>query len=438
MCGQRARVRTLVVFLAVLPGITLSFRGGFPRALAPGARAMWCRAPPLVMSVRQDSSDLQVESDFGYSRLAIDRRFSSQPLEVAQRTGQVLAAVARVKLAGDADGGQTLRRELALLGPVFCKVGQTLATRPDIVGAETSRKLGQLQDAMAPEPDSATAFATLRSFLREQGSHSKEAGDPIDAVFTEISREPVAAASLAEVYRATTREGVEVAVKIQRPGLEKKIALDFYVLLKLLGLAQKRFQISESLDIVEAVLDEVGAGIFKELDFRQEARHIRAFQEMYAAELEDLGVIVPRVLRHLTGKQVLVTEWIAGRAPRDLPPRERAKLAKTAVKCLAMQLMSKGFIHCDPHEGNLLALPDGYASTLHPTPYALRPTPYTLRPTPCTLHPAPYTLHLLALPQGESLKVTSMSDPGRDALIDYFFEAAMPSLIIFLRPRCPH
>ena len=314
----------LACVAAVLPGVALSFRG-LPCGLAPGARAMRrsdvSRRPhictpvhrePLLMSVTQDSSDLlQVESDFGYDRSAIDRRFSSQPLEVAKRTGQVLAAVARVKLAGDTDGGQTLRRELASLGPVFCKVGQTLATRPDIVGAETSRKLGQLQDAMAPEPDAATAFSTLRTFLREQGLHSGEAGDPIDDVFTEISREPVAAASLAEVYRATTRDGVDVAVKIQRPGLEKKIALDFYVLLKLLGLAQERFQISESLDIVEAVLDEVGTGIFKELDFQQEARHIMAFREMYAAELEDLGVIVPHVITHLTGKQGLVTKWIA-------------------------------------------------------------------------------------------------------------------------------
>ena len=83
----------------------------------------------------------------GYDRAALAQRFEAAPLEVAQRIGQVMGAVARVKFAGDADGGETLRRELAALGPVFCKVGQTLATRPDIIGADTSRKLGQLQDA---------------------------------------------------------------------------------------------------------------------------------------------------------------------------------------------------------------------------------------------------------------------------------------------------
>ena len=177
----------------------------------------------------------------GYDRAALAQRFEAAPLEVAQRIGQVMGAVARVKFAGDADGGETLRRELAALGPVFCKVGQTLATRPDIIGADTSRKLGQLQDAMAPEPDAATAFATLRAFLRNKGFAAKD-GDVLNSVFRSVSKKPVAAASLAEVYRGTLLDGRDVAIKIQRPGLEKKIALDFYVLLKLLGLAQQQFR----------------------------------------------------------------------------------------------------------------------------------------------------------------------------------------------------
>ena len=99
-----------------------------------------------------------------YDPLAIDARFADRQWEVFGRIGGVGLAALRVWRAGN-DDGATLRAELSKLGPVFCKVGQTMATRPDIVGLETSRSLGQLQDAMEPEADPATAMATLRSAL---------------------------------------------------------------------------------------------------------------------------------------------------------------------------------------------------------------------------------------------------------------------------------
>ena len=170
----------------------------------PGATGAWGAAP--------ESGTAAV-----YDREALAARFAARPLEVAARVARVMAALARVKLAGDSDGGQTLRNELAALGPVFCKVGQTLATRPDIIGADISRQLGQLQDAMAPEPDASAAFDTLRASLRACGfAPAAAGGDVVEAAFRTISKEPVAAASLAEVYRATTHDGRAVAVKIQR------------------------------------------------------------------------------------------------------------------------------------------------------------------------------------------------------------------------------
>jgi uncharacterized membrane protein len=138
---------------------------------------------------------------------------------------------------------------------------------------DTLERVQKLIGAKGAEGASASA-SVADTGKDEQGART----DIISAVFSDLSVVPVAAASLAEVYKGTTRDGTVVAVKIQRPGLERKIALDFYVLLKLLGLAQRQFKISESLEIVEAVLDEVGAGIFKELDFRQEAAHIAKFQ----------------------------------------------------------------------------------------------------------------------------------------------------------------
>jgi len=283
-----------------------------------------------------------------YDREEIVERFRDKPLEVAGRLVAVALAYARVQMTDD--NGTTLRAELGKLGPVFCKVGQTLATRPDIIGLETSRNLGRLQDAMAPEPDGPeVAMATLTQAL----------GDDVKKFFSYITPEPVAAASLAEVYKATTLDGREVALKIQRPGLERKVALDFYVLQRALAFAQKRFSIGESVDQVTAVLDEVGNGIFAELDFLNEARNIKRFRESYKKQLKTLGVVVPEVVDELSSTRVLTTEWIDGVPPRDLEPLQRQALAKTAIKCLAMQLMTDGFIHCDPHEGNLIALPDG-------------------------------------------------------------------------------
>lgn len=120
-----------------------------------------------------------------YDPLAIDARFADRQWEVFGRVGGVGLAAFRVWCAGN-DDGATLRAELSKLGPVFCKVGQTMATRPDIVGLETSRSLGQLQDAMEPEADPATAMATLRSALGGEAT--------LSARLRNISAAPVAAA----------------------------------------------------------------------------------------------------------------------------------------------------------------------------------------------------------------------------------------------------
>ena len=213
-----------------------------------------------------------------YNPADIDERFASRQAEVAGRLGNIGLAALRIKLADD--GGATLRSELSKLGPVFCKVGQTMATRPDIVGLETSRNLGKLQDAMAPEPDPATAMATLSAAL----------GGDVSSKLLNISATPVAAASLAEVYRANLPDGTPVAVKIQRPGLENKVALDMYVMRRALALVQELFEIGGDIEQVVAVLDEVGEGIFNELDFSVEAQHIRRFRALYAERLQQLGV----------------------------------------------------------------------------------------------------------------------------------------------------
>ena len=379
MVADCSRLAALVL---LLPSVN-----GFSAGAVGSAR---CSVPQRTAPIFLDAFADEVCSLEGvacaYDPDEIDARFEKQPLAVAGRVAEVLGAYGRVKLAGE-DGGQTLRTELGQLGPVFCsasclssplhsplslsssraladsharvsslaEVGQTLATRPDIIGLDTSRNLGQLQDAMAPEAGGPKlAMAALAAALD---------GD-VSQYLVNISATPIAAASLAEVYRATTLDGVDVAVKIQRPGLERKVALDLHVLRKILALAQRVFKIGGDVSVVVAVLDEVGAGLFRELDFETEAAHINRFRSLYAKRLESLGVVVPSVRGELTSQQVLVTEWLDGVPPRELAATDRQSLAKTAVRCLAMQLMTDGFIHCDPHEGNLLALRDGRVALL--------------------------------------------------------------------------
>ena len=138
-----------------------------------------------------------------------------------------------------------------------------------------------------------------------------------------------------------------------------QVGLDFFVLRKLLAFATKRSGTileGTEVDLVQAVLDEVGTGIFDELDFTKEAAAINRFRTVYAKDLAEMGMVVPEVVPSVSGQRVLVTEWLDGQAPRDLDPAKRCSLAQRAVKCLAMQLMTDGYLHCDPHEGNLLYL----------------------------------------------------------------------------------
>ncbi|CAE8581207.1 unnamed protein product, partial [Polarella glacialis] len=115
--------------------------------------------------------------------------------------------------------------------------------------------------------------------------------------------------------------------------------------------------VTRSAEIIQSVLDEVGDGLFAELDFTQEARHLERFRDLYGEKCPD--VVVPEVVWSLTRQRVLTMSWLDGRKPRDLTAEERLLLVSRAAPCLALQLMDSGFVHCDPHEGNMMLLDDG-------------------------------------------------------------------------------
>eukprot|EP00435_Cladocopium_sp_Y103_P031111 s2510_g7.t2 len=193
------------------------------------------------------------------------------------------------------------------------------------------------------------------------GSRSLEGAetDPADetALFASLTPEPVAAASLAQVYRGKLVDGQEVAVKVQRPGLAEQVGLDFYVLRQILAMVNAVIGVTRSSEIAQSVLAEVADGLFAELDFTMEAEHIEKFRDLYGEACPD--VVVPEVIWSRTKVKVLTTSWLHGRKPRELTASEKLRMVNLAAPCLSLQLMDAGFVHCDPHEGNMMLLEDG-------------------------------------------------------------------------------
>ncbi|CAK0802705.1 unnamed protein product, partial [Prorocentrum cordatum] len=135
------------------------------------------------------------------------------------------------------------------------------------------------------------------------------------------------------------------------------VGLDFYVLRLILAGINRVVGITRSTEIVKGVLDEVGEGLFAELDFSQEARHIERFRDLYGALCPE--VVVPDVVWSRTRPRVLTMGWLSGRKARQLNAQEKLAMVRMAAPCLSLQLMGAGFVHCDPHEGNMMLLDDG-------------------------------------------------------------------------------
>jgi len=241
-----------------------------------------------------------------------------------------------------------LRDLLTELGPAFIKIGQAMSTRPDLVPPVFLEELSKLQDQIPPFPNE-IAF----QFIRE------ELGKDPNEVYAEISSKPIAAASLGQVYRATLKTGEQVAVKVQRPGLARGIALDLFVLRKIAALAMARISIIRS-DLV-AITDEFAERIFEEMDYTQEGRNAERFNELYGYMSD---IYVPTIYWDYTARRVLTMEWIESTKLTELEAiaaqgLDATYLVNVGVQCSLRQLLEHGFFHADPHPGNLLAMPNG-------------------------------------------------------------------------------
>ncbi len=243
--------------------------------------------------------------------------------------------------------GQRIFTTLTNLGPCFIKVGQALSTRPDLVRRDWLDQLTQLQDNLPAFPH-AIALRTIE----------EELGAPVSQLFEEFPDYPVAAASLGQVYKARPVGGGWVAVKVQRPGLERQLRRDL-VLIRLLGVAAAPLLPLNLGFGLGTIIDEFGRSLFEEIDYRQEADNAERFARLFAG---NPAVIVPRVDRSLSARRVLTTTWINGtklqqRQELEAQRLDPTALIRTGVIAGLQQLLEFGYFHADPHPGNLFALP---------------------------------------------------------------------------------
>ena len=244
-----------------------------------------------------------------------------------------------------------LARAMERLGPSYVKLGQFLATRPDVVGIETARSLERLQDRMAPFGRDEAVKIIERSF-----------GQKVDEIFSSFG-EPVAAASIAQVHRARTHDGEssrDVAVKILRPGIEARFRRDLSDMLYASRLAERSSAEARRLRLVE-VVETLTRSVRLEMDFRLEAAAASEFAENVA---DDPDLRAPGVDWNRTTRDVLTVEWIDGIPLSDLTALREAgfdlpKLGRNVIQSFLRHAVRDGFFHADMHQGNLFVDPQG-------------------------------------------------------------------------------
>jgi ubiquinone biosynthesis protein len=233
---------------------------------------------------------------------------------------------------------------LAELGPTFIKLGQVLSTRADLLPADFVDELAKLQDRVP-----SFGLDQVRQQVRDGF------GMELEALFSDFTAEPLAAASIAQAHRARTREGDEVVVKIQRPGIAEQLRADVSVLRYLARMLEA---VVEEVAIYSptGLVEEFDRAIHEELDFLSEAANVRAFHANHQGRA---GVKIPRVYEALTTHSVLTLEFID--APKlseaNLDEAGRKRLATIILEDAFQQLFEDGLFHGDPHPGNLLVLP---------------------------------------------------------------------------------
>lgn len=248
--------------------------------------------------------------------------------------------------------GERIRFTLEELGPTFIKFGQILSTRYDILPKDIVDELSKLQDEITPFD-----LDTAKSIIRD------ELGKDLEDVFIEFQEEPLAAASIGQVYRGVLKDGNKVVIKVQRPNIDEIIKQDIdilYTLARLFDDILKKKMVISTRDIVE----EFSYFIRKELDYTYEAQNCERFRMYFK---NDERVVIPKTYWEYTTKKVLVMEEIKGIKVSDIDEIDKMgfnkeKLSELGAKVFLEQIFIHGFFHGDPHPGNILVLSENKIS----------------------------------------------------------------------------
>ena len=246
--------------------------------------------------------------------------------------------------------GVWLKENLIGLGPTFIKIGQALGTRADLLPLAYIKELALLQDQVPPFPNT-EAFARVEA----------ELGRTISEAYAEFDAEPIASASLGQVYRALLHTGEEVAVKVQRPHLREKVGFDIAVLRRIVRRLSRYPRFTENADW-EGMLREFRETIAEEMDYAREGRNADRFRQNFR---EWRPVRVPRIHWTHTTTRVITMDFIRGTKVTDLEGLKARRISPVKVNRLLVraylkQLLEDGFFHADPHPGNLLVMDTGH------------------------------------------------------------------------------
>ncbi|PWZ27323.1 Uncharacterized protein sll0005 [Zea mays] len=361
-CGGFGRV-------AHLPA--LHRRGQFPRVRAvatePKPSTSTSSSSRGRTRSRNDLSDTVESADNNeglplvYSPEIISAYWGKRPRAVATRVVQLLSVAGGFisHLVSDLINKKLKENEVARaielreivtsLGPAYIKLGQALSIRPDILSPAAMTELQKLCDKVPSFPDD-IAMALLE----------EELGQPWQAIYSELSPSPIAAASLGQVYKGRLKEtGELVAVKVQRPFVLETVTIDLFII-RNLGLVLRRFP-QVSIDVV-GLVDEWAARFFEELDYVNEGENGTYFADVMKEDLPQ--VVVPKTYHKYTSRKVLTTQWIEGEKLSQSTEDDVGSLVSVGVICYLKQLLDTGFFHADPHPGNMIRTPDGKLAIL--------------------------------------------------------------------------
>jgi ubiquinone biosynthesis protein len=240
------------------------------------------------------------------------------------------------------------RQALEDLGPAFVKLGQMLSTRPDLLPPDYIAELSRLQDRVKPRP-----WEEMRPVLE------RELQAPLRDVFGEITTEPLASASLAQVYAAKLRTRQKVVIKVQRPNIQPTIKTDLEIMHDLAKYAQEHTPLGQIYDLVE-IAEDFAHTLHNELDYTIEGRNADRFRRNFE---DESAVHIPWVYWEHTTERVLVLEYIEGIKINNIEAIEaagydRERIANNAARMIVQEVLQDGYFHADPHPGNFVVMAD--------------------------------------------------------------------------------